>query len=120
MTSNYEPIRRLPNMQDAGPSELAKRDHAVTKLRSVFGLRGYDRAETPILEQTELYLRKSGGTLSSRLYGFTEPGGYEVSLRPEFTAACLMWKLRLTVAGQLIVSTAFAEHGVRNSALLVR
>ena len=89
MISNYEPIRRLPNMQDAGPSELAKRDHAVTKLRSVFGLRGYDRAETPILEQTELYLRKSGGTLSSRLYGFTEPGGYEVSLRPEFTAAIL-------------------------------
>ena len=89
MTSNYEPIRRLPNMQDAGPSELAQRDNAVTKLRSLFGLRGYDRAETPILEQTELYLRKSGGTLSSRLYGFTEPGGYEVSLRPEFTAAIL-------------------------------
>ena len=89
MTSNYEPIRRLPNMQDAGPSELAQRDNAITKLRSVFGLRGYDRAETPILEQTELYLRKSGGTLSSRLYGFTEPGGYEVSLRPEFTAAIL-------------------------------
>jgi len=89
MTSNYEPIRRLPNMQDAGPSELSQRDNAVTKLRSVFGLRGYDRAETPMLEQTELYLRKSGGTLSSRLYGFTEPGGYEVSLRPEFTAAIL-------------------------------
>ena len=89
MTSNYDPIRRLPNMQDAGPSELAQRDNAITKLRSVFGLRGYDRAETPILEQTELYLRKSGGTLSSRLYGFTEPGGYEVSLRPEFTAAIL-------------------------------
>jgi len=76
-------------MQDVGPSELAARDAAISDLRAVFGLRGYDRAETPILEQTELYIRKSGGALSSRLYGFSEPGGSEVSLRPEFTSAIL-------------------------------
>ncbi|MCH7970674.1 MAG: ATP phosphoribosyltransferase regulatory subunit [Chloroflexi bacterium] len=89
MTSQYEPVRRLPNMQDAGPGELAARDRAISTLREIFGLRGYDRAETPILEQTELYLRKSGGALSSRLYDFSEPGGYDVSLRPEFTSAVL-------------------------------
>jgi histidyl-tRNA synthetase len=89
MTSQYEPVRRLPNMLDFGPSELAARDWAQEKLRYVFGLRGYDRAETPILEQTELYIRKSGGGLSSRLYDFSEPGGFEVSLRPEFTSAIL-------------------------------
>ncbi len=76
-------------MQDAGPSELAARDAATMRLRDVFGLRGYDRAETPILEQTELYIRKSGGALSSRLYDFSEPGGFEVSLRPEFTSAII-------------------------------
>ena len=76
-------------MQDAGPGELAARDKAISTLRGIFGLRGYDRAETPVLEQTELYLRKSGGGLSSRLYDFSEPGGYEVSLRPEFTSAIL-------------------------------
>ena len=89
MTSQYEPVQRLPNMQDAGPGELAARDKAISTLRGIFGLRGYDRAETPVLEQTELYLRKSGGGLSSRLYDFSEPGGYEVSLRPEFTSAIL-------------------------------
>ena len=89
MTSKYEPIRRLPNMLDFGPSELAARDWAEEKLRYVFGLRGYDRAETPVLEQTELYIRKSGGGLSSRLYDFSEPGGFDVSLRPEFTSAIL-------------------------------
>ena len=89
MNSQFEPVRRLPNMQDVGPSELAARDAAISDLRAVFGLRGYDRAETPILEQTELYIRKSGGALSSRLYGFSEPGGSEVSLRPEFTSAIL-------------------------------
>jgi len=76
-------------MQDAGPGELAARDKAISTLRGIFGLRGYDRAETPVLEQTELYLRKSGGGLSSRLYDFSEPGGYAVSLRPEFTSAIL-------------------------------
>ncbi|MBN4064139.1 ATP phosphoribosyltransferase regulatory subunit [Dehalococcoides mccartyi] len=89
MTSQFEPVRRLPNMQDVGPKSLAVRDAAVTTLRGVLGLRGYDRAETPILEQTELYIRKSGGALSSRLYGFQEPGGLNVSLRPEFTSAIL-------------------------------
>ena len=89
MTSQYEPVQRLPNMQDAGAGELAARDNAISTLRGIFGLRGYDRAETPVLEQTELYLRKSGGGLSSRLYDFSEPGGYEVSLRPEFTSAIL-------------------------------
>ncbi|MBT4143527.1 MAG: hypothetical protein HN926_02895 [Chloroflexi bacterium] len=89
MTSQFEPIRRLPNMQDIGPAALAERDAAITTLREIFGLRGYDRAETPILEQTELYIRKSGGALSSKLYGFSEPGGLDVSLRPEFTSAIL-------------------------------
>ena len=89
MTSQFEPISRLPNMQDIGPTALAERDAAITTLRGVFGLRGYDRSETPILEQTELYIRKSGGALSSRLYGFSEPGGLDVSLRPEFTSAIL-------------------------------
>ena len=76
-------------MQDVGPDSLAKRDAAINALRRVLDLRGYDRAETPILEQTELYIRKSGGGLSSRLYDFSEPGGLNVSLRPEFTAAIL-------------------------------
>jgi len=89
MNSQFEPVRRLPNMQDVSPNELAARDAAISTLRGAFGLRGYDRAETPILEQTELYIRKSGGALSSRLYGFSEPGGAEVSLRPEFTSAIL-------------------------------
>jgi histidyl-tRNA synthetase len=89
MTSQFEPVRRLPNMQDVGPKALAARDATISTLRGAFGLRGYDRIETPILEQTELYIRKSGGALSSRLYGFIEPGGAEVSLRPEFTSAVL-------------------------------
>lgn len=78
-------------MQDIGPPEIAKRDSVTSILRAVFDIRGYERTETPILEQTELYLRKSGGALASRLYDFLEPGGFAVSLRPEFTSAILRY-----------------------------
>ena len=50
---------------------------------------GYLPLETPVLEPTELFLRKSGGELASRLYSFTDPGGVSVSLRPEFTSSIM-------------------------------
>ena len=50
---------------------------------------GYVGIDTPLLEETRLFLRKSGGELASKLYSFTDPGGREVSLRPEFTASVI-------------------------------
>ena len=58
-------------------------------MADLFARRGYEPVDTPLLEETELFIRKSGGDLSSRLYSFKEPGGYDVSLRPEFTAQVL-------------------------------
>ncbi len=82
-------IDRLPGMADLYSAEIDRRDKLVRTLQESYELRGYQRVDTPLLEQTELFIRKSGGDLSSRLYGFKEPGGYEVSLRPEFTAPVL-------------------------------
>ena len=45
--------------------------------------------ETPLLEPTELFVRKSGGELTSRMYTFVDPGGRRVSLRPEFTSSVI-------------------------------
>ncbi|PKB80103.1 MAG: hypothetical protein BZY88_09885 [SAR202 cluster bacterium Io17-Chloro-G9] len=50
---------------------------------------GYSHLETPILEPTDLFLRKSGGALASRIYSFTDPGSNLVSLRPEFTSSIM-------------------------------
>ncbi len=44
---------------------------------------GYVEYETPILEDTALYLKKSGGELSSQLFRFEDQGGRDVTLRPE-------------------------------------
>ena len=49
--------------------------------------RGYTPIGTPMLESTDLYLKKSGGELAARMYSFTDPSGRRVSLRPEFTSS---------------------------------
>ena len=57
------------------------------RLRTFLDRRGYDAVELPALEQTDLFLRKSGGELAARMYSFTDPSGRSVSLRPEFTSS---------------------------------
>jgi histidyl-tRNA synthetase len=56
------------------------------RLHQLFSSHGYRLLETPVLELTELFLRKSGGELASQLYSFTDAGSNAVSLRPEFTS----------------------------------
>ena len=49
--------------------------------------RGYQPVTTPMIEPTDLFLKKSGGELAARMYSFTDPSGRRVSLRPEFTSS---------------------------------
>ncbi|MBI4202294.1 MAG: ATP phosphoribosyltransferase regulatory subunit [Chloroflexi bacterium] len=81
------PPKRLAGMQDHTPDAVAMRDGVGGALCAFLARYGYQRMETPLLEQTELLLRKSGGELASRMYTFTDPGGHRVSLRPEFTSS---------------------------------
>lgn len=62
-------------------------------LRKFFNEYGYSIIDTPLLENTELFIRKSGGAMTSRLYTFTDPGGQKVSLRPEFTSSVIRYFL---------------------------
>ena len=55
-------------------------------MSQLLGGYGYRLLETPVLEPTELFMRKSGGELASQLYSFTDAGSNSVSLRPEFTS----------------------------------
>jgi histidyl-tRNA synthetase len=64
-------------------------DDVLTSLRSHLGARGYESIDTPLLEETDLFVRKAGGDLAGRLYNFTDPGGTPVSLRPEFTSSVI-------------------------------
>ena len=79
-------IRRAPGFEDRAGNDLERVDAAVRTSRDVLYARGYEPIETPLIEQTELFLRRSGGLLSSQLFDFAAPDGSGITLRPELTA----------------------------------
>ncbi|MDO8750416.1 MAG: HisS family protein [Dehalococcoidia bacterium] len=79
--------RRLKGMEDYGPQATQTIAWAADALCSLMSTYGYRLVDTPLLEETDLLLRKSGGELASKMYTFTDPGGHRVSLRPEFTSS---------------------------------
>jgi histidyl-tRNA synthetase len=80
-------FQALPGFRDFPPGECAVRNYLFETWRSVARRFGFSEYETPILEDTGLYLKKSGGELSSQLYRFEDQGGRDVTLRPEVTAS---------------------------------
>ncbi len=82
-------VSRLQGMRDLAQESWRLKRDLQDRLMEMFSSFGYGCLETPILEATELFLRKSGGELASRIYSFTDSGGAQVSLRPEFTSSIL-------------------------------
>ena len=78
-------FQSLPGFRDFIPRECAVRNYLFETWRSVARRCGYSEYETPILEDTGLYLKKSGGELSAQLFRFEDQGGRDVTLRPEVT-----------------------------------
>ena len=71
-------------------------------------LHGYRRIDTPIFEETDLFLRSVGDEtdiVTKEMYSFDDRGGQNITLRPEGTAA---------------VSRAYLESGMSNQAQPVR
>ena len=86
---NDNVVRRLPGMRDTAGSDYGVLQAAAAAFETFATGRGYDMLDTPLLEQTELFVRKSGGELTTQLYSFVDPGGNRVSLRPEFTSSVI-------------------------------
>ena len=80
-------FQALPGFRDFIPRECAIRNYLFETWRSVARRCGCVEYETPILEDTALYLKKSGGELSGQLFRFEDQGGRDVTLRPEVTAS---------------------------------
>lgn len=80
-------FQALPGFRDFTPRECSVRNYLFETWRSVARRCGYVEYESPVLEDTGLYLKKSGGELSSQLFRFEDQGGRDVTLRPEVTAS---------------------------------
>lgn len=84
-------ISRLNHMRDLAPSEAEANFNASHRMTDILNRAGFRRLDTPVIEPTDLFVRKSGGEVSSSLYSFQDPGGMSVSLRPEFTPSIIRW-----------------------------
>jgi histidyl-tRNA synthetase len=78
-------FQALPGFRDFLPKDTAARNYLFETWRGVARRYSFVEYETPLLEDTALYLKKSGGELSTQLFRFEDQGGRDVTLRPEVT-----------------------------------
>jgi len=86
--------------QDILPAERPYWRYVTEQMHTVAALFGYQQIDTPIFEETTLYVRGVGeGTdiVDKEMYSFQDKGGAEITLRPEFTAG---------------IMRAYIEHGM--------
>ncbi|MGJ8676935.1 MAG: histidine--tRNA ligase [Akkermansiaceae bacterium] len=80
-------FQSLPGFRDFTPRDCAIRNYLFSVWKDVAHRYGFVEYEAPIVESTELYLKKSGGELTTQLFRFTDQGGRDITLRPELTAS---------------------------------
>ena len=75
-------------MNDALPGDDARLRALTSILRDHFERFGYRGIDTPVLENLDLFLRKSGEEIAARMYSFTH-WNRKLCLRPELTASVM-------------------------------
>ncbi len=88
MTSKeLQPVR---GTHDLLPAAYAAQRQVIDGAEQVAALYGFARMDTPIFEFSEVFHRTLGDTsdvVAKETYSFTDRGGENLTLRPEFTAA---------------------------------
>jgi histidyl-tRNA synthetase len=79
-------LERVKGVNDVLPPAATQQRAVESHLLGIFAAYGYDHIDAPILEHTDLYLRKAGEDTLARLYSFTYQNR-KLSLRPELTAS---------------------------------
>jgi len=75
--------------RDFLPDEMEKRRFYENRLRHVARTFGFREVETPIFEEAELFILRSGPNVLKELYAFKDKGDREIALRPEMTAPAI-------------------------------
>jgi histidyl-tRNA synthetase len=89
-------------MHDILPGEQRYFQKVLDICENIADFYGFQRIETPILEQTELFSKGTGlstDIVQKQMYNFRTKGGDYLTLRPEFTPG---------------ITRAFVEHGMKN------
>jgi len=67
------------------PEDMRLRIWLFNHFRAAAASHNFVEYDSPVLESTELYIRKAGDEVTSQLYAFEDQGKRSVSLRPEMT-----------------------------------
>src|SRR6201982_1740861 len=78
-------MQPLTGFRDFLPAFCAERNSIFAKWREVPGRYGFVEFDGPVLEELDLYKRKSGDEIVRQLYEFVDKGERAVTLRPEMT-----------------------------------
>ena len=78
-------MQPLTGFRDFLPASCAERNYIFAKWREVAGRYGFVEFDGPVLEELDLYKRKSGEEIVRQLYEFVDKGERAVALRPEMT-----------------------------------
>ena len=81
--------RSVKGMRDLLPPETAVWNAVEATAREVFGRYGFEEIRTPLVEETELFVRGVGGAtdiVGKEMYTFADKKGKSLTLRPENTA----------------------------------
>ncbi|MEP6956728.1 MAG: histidine--tRNA ligase [Chthoniobacterales bacterium] len=78
-------MQALPGFRDFLPADCAVRNYIFAHWREVSRRYGFVEYDGPVLEDVELFKKKSGEEITKQLYDFTDKGGRHVALRPEMT-----------------------------------
>jgi len=92
----------LRGMKDVLPPEEKYWNYIYDVIRGLAEDFAYGRIETPILEETSLFVRSVGketDIVEKEMYSFQDAGGENISLRPEATAS---------------IARAYINHGMLN------
>jgi histidyl-tRNA synthetase len=78
-------MQPLPGFRDFLPPACAERNYIFNKWRDAAHRYGFVEYDGPLLEELDLYKKKSGEEIVRQLYDFVDKGERAVALRPEMT-----------------------------------
>ena len=84
--AKLQPVR---GTHDLLPEDVARHRHVIEAFREVALRFGFGEIATPMFEFSEVFKRTLGETsdvVTKEMYSFTDRGGEEITLRPEYTA----------------------------------
>lgn len=88
-----DPVKPSSGMGNLPDIRFEEKQTILQQFNSFMNAASYTNIEVPIMDNTELFLKKSDGQLAPQMYSFRDPLGQQVSLRPEITTQVMNYYL---------------------------